>query len=68
MLTIKSMYNGRVLGYAHDYETAERMAEQNKWEAWFIESDMPAFSIEQVQPDTDPRNARGMQVKKRVHG
>ena len=61
MLTIRSVIDGRILGFARDQEVAAQLAQANDWHNWFAVLDEPLRELQLVsrEPDTDPRNRRG---------
>ncbi len=65
MLTIYSMFSGRLLGFARTWEDANELAKTNSWTAWAVEDDEPLPELQLVprEPDTDPRDCRGAKTR-----
>lgn len=64
MLTIRSITDGRILGFAKDQEVAAQLAQANDWHNWYavLDESPREFQLVQHEPDTDPRNRRGRMV------
>lgn len=60
MLTIRSVVDGRVLGFALNETVARNMADTNGWNAWVAEpSRMHHLEIAVDETRCDPRNRMG---------
>lgn len=63
MLIARALTDGRILGYAVDLETVTALAQANDWPSWYAqEHEPPNFTILPPEPDTDPRNKRGLHL------
>ena len=63
MLTIVSVEDGRILGFAKDHAGAQEMAAANGWRNWAIEeTDLRELELVSDAPGPDPRNSRGRRL------